>query len=160
MHGAGALSQVGDSVHNCPHSSPPKANQRMKSTLVPGVRAEAKHQVVTANLVSHFYADGPPVFGSPFMLMIMEHAAFNALLPYLDPGEQSVGVGFEFEHLAATPAGVTVTAEAEVLEVDGPKVTFRVEARDPVEVIGRGKHVRYVVEMERFLKRLKRKMEK
>jgi fluoroacetyl-CoA thioesterase len=130
----------------------------MKPTLIPGVRGEATHQVVTANLVSHFYAEGPPVFGSPFMLMLMEHAAFNSLLPYLDPGEQSVGVGFEFEHLAATPAGVTVSAEAEVLQVEGPKVTFRVEARDPIEVIGRGTHVRYVVEMDRFLKRLRRKM--
>jgi fluoroacetyl-CoA thioesterase len=130
----------------------------MKLTLVPGVRGEATHRVVTANLVSHFNPEGPPVFGSPFMLMVMEHAAFNSLLPYLDPGEQSVGVGFEFEHLAATPAGVIVSAEAEVLTVDGPKVTFRIEARDPIEVIGRGTHVRYVVEMERFLKRLKRKL--
>jgi fluoroacetyl-CoA thioesterase len=130
----------------------------MKQTLVPGVRGEATHRVVTADLVSHFYAEGPPVFGSPFMLMLMEHAAFNSLLPYLDPGEQSVGVGFEFEHLAATPAGVIVSAQAEVLTVEGPKVTFRIEASDPIEVIGRGTHVRYVVEMERFLKRLKRKM--
>jgi len=130
----------------------------MKNTLVPGVRGEATHRVVSADLVSHFYADGPPVFGSPFMLMLMEHAAFNALLPYLDSGEQSVGVGFEFEHLAATPAGVMVSAEAEILAVDGARVTFRIEASDPIEVIGRGTHVRYVVELERFLKRLKRKM--
>lgn len=132
----------------------------MKQTLVPGVRGEATHRVVTADLVSHFNPAGPPVFDSPFMLMLMEHAAFNALLPYLDPGEQSVGVGFEFEHLAATPAGVTVSAWGEVLSVEGPRVTFRIEASDPVEVIGRGTHVRYVVEMERFLKKLKRKLDK
>ena len=132
----------------------------MKDTLAPGARGEATHRVVTADLVSHFHADAPPVFGTPFMLMLMEHAAFNALLPYLDPDEQSVGVGFEFEHVAATPAGVIVSAQAEVLIVEGPKVTFRIEASDPIEIIGHGTHVRYVVKMERFLKRLKRKLEK
>jgi fluoroacetyl-CoA thioesterase len=125
-----------------------------------GARGEASHRVVSAELVSHYDPAGPPVFGSPFMLMLMEFAAFNALLPHLDQGEQSVGVGFEFEHLAATPAGAMVVAHAEVLLIDGARVTFAIEAHDEHEMIGRGKHARHVVAMERFLKRLRRKMDR
>lgn len=129
----------------------------MKETLVPGLKHEVQHRVVSENLVSHFHADSPPVLGSPFMLLLMETAAAQAMLAHLDEGEQSVGVGFDFEHLAATPAGMIVTARAEVLSVDGRKVTFHVEAHDEQEVIGRGRHVRAVIEMERFLRRLRRK---
>ncbi|MBI2827494.1 MAG: thioesterase [Planctomycetia bacterium] len=131
----------------------------MKTTLTPGVRGEATHRVVSAELVSHYHPEAPPVFGSPFMLMLMEHAAFNAILPHLDVGEQSVGTGFEFEHLAATPAGATVIARAEVLSIDGRRVTLSVEAHDEHEMIGQGKHVRHVVEMARFLKRIRHKIE-
>ena len=132
----------------------------MKDTLRPGLRGEASHRVVSAELVSHFDPAGPPVFGSPFMLMLMEFAAFNAIQPHLDLGEQSLGVGFEFEHLAATPAGALVTARAEILEVDGRRVLCAIEAHDEQEQIGRGRHVRHVVDMERFLKRLRRKMDR
>jgi predicted thioesterase len=132
----------------------------MKSTLRPGLVGEVPHRVVSADLVSHYDPAGPPVFGSPFMLMLMEHAAFNAILPHLDQGEQSVGVGFEFEHLAATPAGATVIARAEVLEVVGRRITFAVEAHDEHEQIGRGRHIRHVVDMERFLKRLRKKIDR
>jgi len=132
----------------------------MKDTLVPGARGEATRRVVSADLVSHYDPAGPPVFGSPFMLMLMEFAAFKAIIPHLDEGEQSVGVGFDFEHLAATPVGATVTARAEVLEVKGRRITFAVEAHDEHEQIGRGQHVRHVVEMERFLKRLRRKVDR
>lgn len=132
----------------------------MRDTLVPGTRGEASQRVVSAHLVSHYDPSGPPVFGSPFMLMLMEFAAFNAILPHLDPGEQSLGVGFEFEHLAATPAGALVVAKAEVLAVDGPRVTCAIEAHDEHEMIGRGTHVRHVVAVERFMKRLRRKMDR
>jgi fluoroacetyl-CoA thioesterase len=132
----------------------------MKSTLEVGARGEATHRVVSAQLVSHFDPNGPPVFGSPFMLMLMEFAAFNALLPHLDEGEQSVGVGFNFEHLAATPAGAVVIGRAEVLEIEGRRVTFAVEAHDEHELIGKGQHVRHVVEMDRFLKRLRKKTDR
>lgn len=131
----------------------------MKVSLAAGVQGTAEHRVVSENLVSFFHAAGPPVLGSPFLLMILEHAAFNALLPHLDPGEQSVGVGFDFQHLAPTPAGMRVYARAEVTGVRGNIITLDFEARDEHEVIGRGKHVRAVIEMARFKERLKRKLD-
>jgi fluoroacetyl-CoA thioesterase len=129
----------------------------MRDTLKAGMTAELKHKVVTANLVSHFHPDGPPVLGSPFMLLLMEQAAHNILAEHMDESELSVGIGFEFEHVAATPAGAIVVAKAEVLEVTGRKIAFRVEAHDPHEIIGRGRHVRAVVDRGRFLEGIRRK---
>jgi len=130
----------------------------MKNTLVAGITGEIKQKVVSNQLVSHYHPEGPAVFGSPFMLMAMEFAAFEAISPHLDAGEQSVGVEFQFAHLAATPAGATVTARAEVLAVEGQKVSFRIEAHDEQEMIGQGTHVRHVIDMQRFLKRTRKKV--
>ncbi len=129
----------------------------MKDTMQPGIRGEAKNRVVSEQLVSHYHPDGPPVYGTPFMLMLMERAAFSAMLPHLDDGEQSVGVKFNFEHLAATPPGANVVARAEATSVEGNMVTFEFEAHDEQEQIGRGTHVRAVIEVARFQRRLAKK---
>ncbi len=129
----------------------------MKESLVPGVRGEVSHRVVSENLVSNHNPKGPPVLASPWLLMFMEHAAYSAMEPHLDDDETSVGVGFQFEHLAPSPAGVTIVATAEVLSIDGIKVTLKFEAQDHHEVVGRGTHVRAVIRPERFKKRLERK---
>jgi predicted thioesterase len=129
----------------------------MKATLQPGVRAEAQHRVVSQNLLSSILPSAPPVFATPWMLCVMETAAAQAIAPHLDAAEASVGYGFDFQHLAPTPAGMTVVATAEVTKVDGNMVTLSIEARDDQEVIGRGTHVRAVIDVERFNRRIKRK---
>jgi len=129
----------------------------MKPSLQPGVRAEAHHRVVSQNLLSSILPGAPPVFATPWMLCVMETAAAEALVPHLEPGEASVGYGFDFQHLAPTPAGMTVVATAEVTKVEGNLITFGIEARDDAEVIGRGTHVRAVIDLERFNRRIKRK---
>ncbi len=129
----------------------------MKPSLAPGATAEVRHRVVTDHLVSRYSSAGPAVLSTPWLLFFMEHAAFDALLPHLDEGEHSVGIGFDFQHLAPTLAGATVVATAEVLEINGNQVTLRFEARDDKEVIGRGTHVRAVLELDRFQKRIQRK---
>src|SRR5437667_7799742 len=96
----------------------------------------------------------PPVLATPMMIMAMENAALNAIRAYLDPGESAVGTAVDVRHLAATPAGHEVTAEAEVTRVDGRRVEFDVKARDEKEEIGRGTHERMVVDMRRLDQRL------
>jgi predicted thioesterase len=130
---------------------------RMKNTLQPGIRAEAHHRVVSQNLLSSVMPGGPAVFATPWMLCVMETAAAQAIAPHLDAGESSVGYGFDFQHLAPTPAGMTVVATAEVTKVEENLVTLSIEARDDEEVIGRGTHVRAVIDLERFNRRIKRK---
>src|SRR5262245_63295592 len=102
----------------------------MKSTLVPGLKAELRHRVVTQELLSTVYPGGPPVLATPFLLGLMEHAAARAIQPHLDPDEASVGYGFEFHHLAPTPVGATVVATAEVTAVEKNMITLAIEARE------------------------------
>jgi fluoroacetyl-CoA thioesterase len=129
----------------------------MRETLLPGATGEARYRVVSENLVSHHNPKGPAVLASPWVLSMMEHAAYNAIQPHLDEGEQSVGVGFDFRHLAPTPAGAQVVATAEVSSIEGMMVTLTIEARDEHELVAQGTHVRAVIEMARFRKRLERK---
>jgi fluoroacetyl-CoA thioesterase len=115
--------------------------------------------VVTADHLANRFKDAtlPPVLATPVMIMMMENAALNAIKPYLDAGESAVGTRVDVEHLAATPAGRTVTAEAEVTRVAGRQVGFRIEAADGVQRIGSGTHERMVIELARFIERLNRK---
>jgi fluoroacetyl-CoA thioesterase len=130
----------------------------MKKTLVPGVSGTARHRVVTENLVSFRKPGAPPVLATPWLLSVMETAAYEAIRPHLEPGEASVGVGFEFQHLAATPAGDTVVATARITAVEGKRIHFDFEARDSHELVAQGKHVRAVIQVDRFMERLKKKL--
>jgi fluoroacetyl-CoA thioesterase len=94
------------------------------------------------------------VFATPMMITAMENAALNAIRGYLDPGESAVGTAVDIRHLAATPSGQDVTAEAEVTKVDGRHITFKVSARDATEEIGAGTHERAVIDRAKFDARL------
>jgi fluoroacetyl-CoA thioesterase len=100
----------------------------------------------------------PPVLATPIMILAMENAALNAIREYLDPGESAVGTALDVRHLAATPLGLQVTAEAEVIEVDGRRIVFAVTARDEVEEIGRGTHERMMIDLRRVMQRLDAKV--
>lgn len=126
----------------------------MKESLVPGVSGEYQRRIVSEHLVSYHNPGGPPVLGTPYLLLMMETAAWQAIAPHLDPGEDSVGVGFNFQHLAPTPAGATVTARAIVTAIDKRMVTLDIEAHDGHEIVSKGTHVRGVILLERFRGRL------
>jgi fluoroacetyl-CoA thioesterase len=98
----------------------------------------------------------PPVLATPVMIMAMENAALNALKPYLGVRYSAVGTRVEVSHLAATPVGRQITAEAQVTKVDGRRVEFKIEAKDGVEAIGTGTHERMVIDTARFIERLKK----
>lgn len=99
----------------------------------------------------------PPVFATPMMVKLMEDAALDAVRAYLEPGESAVGTSVEVRHLAATPVGHEITAEAQVTKVEGRRLWFAVSARDEIEEIGRGTHERMVVDLRRIGERLARK---
>jgi predicted thioesterase len=130
----------------------------MKEPLQPGITGTRQLVVQPVDAIGFMGPDVPGVLASPRMLLLMEHAARESVLPHLDPGQDTVGVGFEFEHCAAAPVGSKVTATAELIEVDGRKLHFRIEARDEVEVIGKGKHVRAIVDVSRFAERIRGKL--
>jgi predicted thioesterase len=120
-----------------------------------GAKGTATLQVRGEHLANQFKdAMLPPVFATPMMVLLMENAALNAIRPYLDPGESAVGTAVDVQHLAATPIGHEVTAQAEVTKVEGRHVEFNVSARDEKEEIGRGIHSRVVISLDRFNQRL------
>jgi fluoroacetyl-CoA thioesterase len=120
-----------------------------------GAKGSYALRVTPAHLANQFKdAALPPVFATPMMVTAMENAALNAVRRYLDPGESAVGTGVNIRHLAATPVGHRVTAEAEVTKVDGRRIEFKVTARDEVEEIGNGTHERMVVDLPRLHQRL------
>lgn len=98
------------------------------------------------------------VFATPRLVSIMEKAAVNAVSPYIDEGYTTVGTRIDIKHIAATPVGMKVKAYAELLEVDGKRLVFKVEAFDEVEKIGEGIHERYIVNIDRFLNKAKGKL--
>ena len=99
----------------------------------------------------------PRVFATACLVGFAECAAMAVLHPYLDEDESSVGVKVDFEHTAATPVGLTVTAEATVTAVEGRLVTFEVVLRDDVDEIGRGLHRRAVIDRAKFDARVAKK---
>lgn len=123
------------------------------------VGASATKSVIVSRemTVAHFHEHMPEVYGTPFMIYLMEATAADAIQPYLPQGWVSVGVVVNVKHLAATPIGHTVTAKATVVSVGEQGITFVVEAHDGVEKIGEGQHVRAAVERSRFERRVQSK---
>nr|MBN1228826.1 thioesterase family protein [Anaerolineae bacterium] len=123
----------------------------------PGVTG-TKTIIVTDDLTaSHLGSGEIGVFATPAMVALMEGAAVAALSPLLPAGQTSVGVAISTNHLAATPTGHQVRAEAVVTGVDGRKVMFQVKAWDEKELIGEGTHTRFLVDLDRFLERVSSK---
>jgi fluoroacetyl-CoA thioesterase len=123
-----------------------------------GAKGTFTLRVTPAHLASQFKdTELPPVFATPWMITAMENAALNAVRQYLEPGESVVGTQVNVRHLAPTPVGHQIVAEAEVTKVDGRRLEFNVRARDETEEIGSGTHERMVVDRARLDKRLKAK---
>lgn len=97
------------------------------------------------------------VYATPMLSALMEEAACNAVEPYLEDGETTVGTYLELSHTAATPEGMAVYAEAEIIEVSGREVTYNITARDEAGEIGRCTHKRVRVEIDRFMQKVSKK---
>ena len=102
----------------------------------------------------------PQVLATPVMILVMENAALNAIRPFLELGESAVGTEINVLHLAATPVGHNVRAEAEVVKVAGKRIEFKVSASDEIEEIGNGIHKRMVINLRSFNERLAIKSER
>ncbi len=122
-----------------------------------GLIGERETKVVDELMAIRLGSGSVEVYGTPAMIALMEAAAIEAIDPHLPEGQASVGVALDVKHLAATPAGMQVRAKAEVSEVEGRKITFTVQAWDEKELIGKGRHVRYIIEVSRFVERAQSK---
>ena len=127
------------------------------SKLRPGLAGSAEFLVGSEHTAPSIGSGVIPVLGTPVMINLMEAAALAAAEHLLPPGHQSLGIHLDVRHIAATPIGMRVRATAELTQVDGRTLTFRVEARDEKETIGDGTHQRVVVNVARFDQRVQAK---
>jgi len=139
----------------------------MKDTLKPGIESEFTFFIPESKTVPALYRESaefqemPEVFATGFLVGFLEWACIKAINPHLDwPAEQTVGTHIDVSHIAATPSGFVVTANVKLIEVDGRRLLFEVEAHDGVDLISRGKHERFIINKEKFDSKMKEKITK
>ncbi len=136
----------------------------MKETLQPGIEHEFRFRVTEAKLVPALYPESPEfqamprVFATGFMVGLIEWACIQAIHPHIAwPEEQTVGTHLNLSHSAATPPGFEVRARVKLVQVEGRRLVFEVEADDGVDVISRGTHERFVINAAKFDARMAEK---
>lgn len=111
--------------------------------------------VVTASLTAEVMGSGDmPVFATPAMVALMENAAMKAVAPALEEGKTTVGGLIEASHLKPSPVGAEISAYAKLVEVDGKKLRFEIEAKEGDKTIGKATHLRFIVDREKFMSAL------
>lgn len=138
----------------------------MKETLIPGIEYSFKFTTTESKSVPALYPEAdefqamPNVFATGFMVGLIEWACIQALNPHIEwPVEQSVGTHIDVSHVAATPPGFEITTKVKLVEVDGRKLVFEVEAHDGVDLITKGNHERFIIDKENFDKKMDKKSE-
>jgi fluoroacetyl-CoA thioesterase len=129
----------------------------MKDSLKPGLIVDFTYKVPENKTVPFLFPDieegqvMPKVFATGYLLGLFEFSCIKALKPHLDwPKEQTVGIGMNMSHTAATPASMTITVKGKLDSVDGRKLTFTLEAYDDVDKISDATHERFVINAEKF----------
>jgi fluoroacetyl-CoA thioesterase len=131
----------------------------MEIGIRPGVSGTSELRVAPENSARHLGSGSVDVLATPELVRLAERAAVAAVDPLLPAGSATVGTRVEVEHLAPTPLGMRVVARAELVAVEGRRLTFAVEVRDERELVGRGQHERVIVDLERFGRRLAAKLD-
>lgn len=138
----------------------------MKDALKPGLTFQFKFEVPENKTVPFLYPEAPElqqmpkVLATGFMVGLFEWTCIQAVNPYLDwPEEQTVGIGLNLNHLAATPPGLTVTVDVKLEEVDGRRLFFSFVADDGIDTISKGTHERFIIEAAKFNRKVSEKLE-
>ena len=136
----------------------------MKETLNVGIKYQHKFTVPKYKTVPNLYTEleefkiMPEVFATGYLVGFLEWACILAIKPHLDwPSEQSVGTHINVSHQAATPVGLEVIANVELVKIEGKKLTFNVQARDAVDIISKGVHERFIINKEKFISKVNEK---
>jgi fluoroacetyl-CoA thioesterase len=129
----------------------------MTTRLKPGIRSEFRFHVPVSKTVPALYPEAeefqemPEVFATGFLVGFLEWACIQAINPYINwPDQQTLGTHINVSHIAATPPGMTVTAMVTLVQVDGRRLVFDVEAHDGVDTISRGTHERFLIDRKKF----------
>ena len=111
-----------------------------------------KEYIVTKDLTAAAVGSGLlEVYGTPYMIALMEETCHTSVAECLEEGQGTVGISISIKHTAATPVGMKVWCESELVEVDGKRLVFSLKAFDEVGPIGEGQHQRFIIDNEKFL---------
>ncbi|NLT94989.1 MAG: thioesterase family protein [Clostridia bacterium] len=132
----------------------------MDFNIAVGLEGEAQELVTQEKTAKKYGSGGLDVYATPAMVGLMENASLKAVDPRLPEGFATVGISLDVKHLAATPIGMNVRAKAVLQEVNNKKLTFFVQAFDEKELIGEGTHIRYIIQIDKFLDRTQSKLVK
>ena len=126
----------------------------MAKELKEGLSFEQSITVETKDTAKTWGSGNLDVFATPAMVGLMENTALKCIAEYIEEGNDTVGIEINTQHTKATKVGMTVTCQANLINVDGRKLSFDIKAWDEVGDIGFSKHTRFIIETEKFLKRL------
>ena len=132
----------------------------MPQELKAGITHEMERDTTEDMSAQKVFPHVPNVYATRAMVGHIEEVCSEMVFPYLEEGEQTVGTGMTFKHMAATPLGMKVRYNAKLTKVDGPKLVFEVEGFDEVDKIGEATHYRFIINAEKFNSRLAKKAEK
>lgn len=119
----------------------------------------SKEVTVTEDLCANAWGSGGlPVYATPAMIALMEQTAWASVEPCMEEGRSTVGTHLDVAHLSASPAGAHITAESELVEIDGRRLVFKVSASDDAGLIGEGTHERFIINTEKFMARTESKL--
>lgn len=124
-----------------------------------GLTGNAEVLVSESNTAKKMGSGNLDVFATPAMIALMEKAASMAVQPYIGESSSTVGTMIDVKHIAATPVGMNVAARAELIEIDGKKLIFSVEAFDGKDKIGEGRHERFIINTQKFITKVDSKLE-
>lgn len=130
-----------------------------KPNLQTGICGEATAQVTDTNTAIAMDSGDLPVLSTVAMLGLMEKAAYQSVVPYLSAGCHTVGIALDVRHLSASPLGADIRAQSELIEIDGKRLIFSVNAYDNAGLIGTGTHQRFIVERDPFLENTAKKLQ-
>ena len=128
----------------------------MKDSLKPGLEGQHAFEIDTERTIA-FMGDELRVYGTPYMVRDMEETSRLLIQEHLDEGEETVGAHISVDHLGASLLGMTSTVKAKITDVDGQRVTLEIEAHDGIDLVGKAKHVRFVIDRDRQKARLEKK---
>ena len=128
--------------------------------LKAGIKGRQEVMVTEDNSASSLGSGLLEVFATPAMVALMEKAAWMSVDPYMNDGEGTVGTMMNIKHTAATPVGMVVWCDSELIEVDGRRLVFKVEAFDETGKVGEGLHERFVINNAKFMAKAQKKTEK
>lgn len=123
-----------------------------------GITGKAEVLVGNSNTAKTMGSGDLEVFATPAMIALMEKAATQAVKEYLPEGSSTVGTMLNVKHIAATPVGMNVAAQATLIEIYGKRLLFAVEAFDGKDKIGEGQHERFIINVDKFMSRVNGKV--